>query len=141
MRDITIKITGKQLYEGCEEDQMEFITDGRLYQRNGYCYLVYDESEISGMEGLRTTLRFNDKSLRMKRTGKNGPQSELYFEEGRRFMSTYDTPDGYMGIEVLTTAVRNLVDKEAGKGRIDVEYDVSLDGVAEGRNRITIDLM
>lgn len=141
MRDITIKITGKQLFEGGEEDQMEFITDGRLYQRNGYCYLVYDESEISGMEGLRTTLRFNDKSLRMKRTGKNGPQSELYFEEGRRFMSTYDTPDGYMGIEVLTTAVRNLVDKEAGKGRIDVEYNVSLDGVAEGRNRITIDLM
>ncbi|MBQ7702830.1 MAG: DUF1934 domain-containing protein [Firmicutes bacterium] len=141
MRDITIKITGKQLYDGAEEDQMEFITDGRLYQRNGYCYLIYDESEISGMEGLRTTIRFNDKSLRMKRTGKGGPQSELYFEEGRRFMSNYETPEGSLGIEVLTTAVRNLVDKEAGKGRLDVEYDISLDGMAEGRNRITIDLM
>ncbi|MBR5740505.1 MAG: DUF1934 domain-containing protein [Firmicutes bacterium] len=120
---------------------MEFITDGRLYQRNGYCYLIYDESEISGMEGLKTTLRFNDKSLKMKRTGKDGPQSELYFEEGRRFSSNYMTPEGSLGIEVLTTAVRNLVDKEAGKGRLDVEYDVSLDGMAEGRNKLTIDLM
>jgi len=141
MRDITIKITGKQVYDGGEEDQMEFITDGRLYQRNGYCYLIYDESEISGMEGLKTTLRFNDKSLKMKRVGKNGPQSELYFEEERRFMSSYDTPEGPLGIEVLTTAVRNLVDKEEGKGRLDVEYDISLDGMAEGKNRITIDLM
>ena len=47
MKDITIKITGKQCYDGTEEDQMEFITDGRLYERNGYCYLIYDESQRS----------------------------------------------------------------------------------------------
>ena len=45
MKDITIKITGKQCYDDVEEDQMEFITDGRLFERNGFCYLVYDVTE------------------------------------------------------------------------------------------------
>ena len=49
MRDITIKITGKQVYENHEEDQMEFITDGKIYQRNNAVYMIYDESEVSGM--------------------------------------------------------------------------------------------
>ena len=86
-------------------------------------------------------MRFNEKSLKMKRMGKKGPQSELYFEEGRRFSSNYETPMGPMEVEVLTRSVRNLMDKEEGKGRLDVEYDISLGGFAEGRNRITIDLM
>ena len=141
MKDITIKITGKQCYDDIEEDQMEFITDGRLYERNGFCYLIYDESEISGLEGFRTTLKFDDKSLKMKRIGSSGPGSELYFEEGKRFSSMYETPMGPMEIEVLTRSVRNLIDKETSKGKIDVEYDVSLGGVAEGKNKLIIDVM
>ena len=33
MKDITLKITGKQCYESHEEEQMEFVTDGKLYVR------------------------------------------------------------------------------------------------------------
>ena len=141
MKDITIKIVGKQCYDDMEEDQMEFITDGKLYSRNGYSYLIYDESEISGLAGLKTTLRFNEKTLRMKRIGGDGLGTELYFEEGKRFSSNYDTPMGPMDIEVLTTSVENLIDHEAGKGHLNVEYDVSLGGVAEGKNKLIIDVM
>ena len=141
MKDITIKITGKQCYDDIEEDQMEFVTDGRLYERNGFCYLIYDESEISGMEGFRTTLKFDEKSLKMRRIGKEGPGTELYFEEGKRFSSQYDTPMGIMDIEVLTRSIKNQIDKETATGKLDVEYDVSLGGVAEGKNRLIIDVM
>ena len=141
MKDITIKITGKQCFEGSEEDQMEFITDGRMYERNGFFYLIYDESEISGLEGFRTTLKFNDNSLKMKRISKEGPGPELYFEEGKRFSSNYETPMGPMEVEVLTRSIKNLMDHEAKKGSIDIEYDVSLGGVAEGKNKLIIDVM
>ena len=141
MKDITIKITGKQCFDDVEEEQMEFVTDGRLFQRNGFYYLIYDESEISGMEGFRTTLKFNDKSLKMKRIGKAGSGSELYFEEGKRFSSNYDTPMGIMEIEVLTRKVKNLMDEELKTGKLDIEYDVSLGGVAEGKNKLIIDVM
>lgn len=46
-----------------------------------------------------------------------------------------------MGIEVLTDRVQNSIDMEKGSGCIDVEYQVSMEGLAEGRNRITIEIM
>ena len=141
MKDITIRITGKQCYDDIEEEQMEFVTDGRLYEKNGFYYLIYDESEISGLEGFRTTLKFNDKSLKMKRVSKEGLGPELYFEEGKRFSSNYDTPMGPMEIEVLTKSVRNFMDHEEQKGKLDIEYDVSMGGMAEGKNKLIIDVM
>ena len=141
MKDITIKITGKQCYDDMEEDQMEFVTDGRMYERNGYFYLIYDESEISGLEGFRTTLKFNENSLKMKRFSKEGPGPELYFEEGKRFSSSYETPMGPMDIEVLTRSVKNLMNREERRGQIDIEYDVSLGGTVEGKNKLVIDVM
>lgn len=141
MKDITLKITGKQQYEEREEDQMEFITDGRLYVRNGSVYIMYDESEVSGMEGCTTTIRLRDQSVKMKRSGNMGISTELYFEAGKRFNSVYETPYGPMGIEVLTDYVKNDFDIEKGQGSIDVQYQVSMEGIAEGRNRITIKVM
>ncbi|MBS5335536.1 MAG: DUF1934 domain-containing protein [Anaerovoracaceae bacterium] len=141
MKDITLKITGKQSYDGIEEEQMEFITDGRFYVRGKTAFIIYDESEVSGMSGCTTTIRVDESSLKMKRTGAEGMGTVLYFEEGKRFSSVYDTPYGAMGIEVLTDYVKNELDTENGKGCINVEYQISMEGLAEGRNKITIEIM
>lgn len=118
---------------------MEFITDGKLYQRKDAIYMVYDESPLSGLEGCKTTLKLCGDTLRMRRIGSGGG-SELYFEKDQRFSSTYDTPYGPMGVEVLTRSVENRFDPETLSGGITVNYDVSLEGMAEGRNRIEIDV-
>lgn len=141
MKDITLKITGKQQYEGTEEEQMEFITDGKLYVRNDAVYIIYDETQVSGMEGCKTTIKLGDGSVKMKRTGEAGFKTELFFEEGKRFSSVYQTPYGPMGVEVLTDHVKNDFDIEKCQGSIDVQYQVSMEGLAEGRNRLTIKVM
>ena len=141
MRDNTLKIIGKQCYDGKEEDQMEFITDGQLYVRDDSVYMIYDESEVSGMTGCKTTLKVKGDSVKMRRIGEIGFNTELYFEKGKRFSSTYDTPYGPMDIEVLTSRVENNLNMEELKGNIDIEYNVSLEGMAEGKNRLTIDIM
>jgi uncharacterized beta-barrel protein YwiB (DUF1934 family) len=53
----------------------------------------------------------------------------------------YHTPYGPVGIEVLTDYVKNDFDIESGQGLIDIGYQISLEGIAEGRNRITIKIM
>ena len=141
MRDITLKIVGKQCFDNKEEDQMEFITDGQLYVRNGSVYMIYDESEVSGMVGCKTTLKVKGDPVKMRRIGQVGFNTELYFEKGKRFSSTYDTPYGPMDVEVLTSRVENNLNMEELKGNIDIEYNVSLEGMAEGKNRLTIDVM
>ena len=102
---------------------------------------MYDESEVSGMVGCKTTLKVKGDSVKMRRVGKIGFGTELYFEEGKRFSSTYNTPYGPMDIEVLTSRVENNLNMDELKGNIDIEYNVSLEGMAEGRNRLTIDVM
>lgn len=141
MKDITLKIVGKQSYDNLDEDQLEFVTDGRFYARNGAAYIIYDESELSGMEGCKTTIKVDDKSVKLKRIGLSGPGTELYFEQGKRFNGVYHTPYGPVGIEVLTDYVKNNLDVEMASGSVAVQYQISMDGLAEGRNKITIDIM
>lgn len=139
MKDITLKMTGKQCFTDSEEDLLEFITEGKLFEKDGATYIVYDETEVSGMEGCKTTLKITDTALRMKRIGEVGFGTELYFEKGRRFSSIYHTPYGPMGIEILTKEVDTQLD-ENKKGKVDIEYDVSMEGVNESKNRLTIDI-
>ena len=141
MKNITLKITSRQCSQANEEENVEFVTDGKLYVRNDAVYLVYDESEISGMIGCKTTLKVDGDTLKMRRIGKVGMNAELYFEKGKRFSSEYQTPYGPMDLEVLTSLVKNDIDVERGKGKIDIEYNVSLEGLAEVKNKLTIDIM
>ena len=141
MRDITLKITGKQIYENREEDQMEFVTEGKLYLKNGAIYMIYEESELAGMAGCKTTLKLCGDTLRMKRIGQAGTGAEMYFEENKRFNSTYSTPYGPMELEILTRSVENQFDMESLSGHVAVCYDVSLQGMAEGKNKLEINVM
>jgi hypothetical protein len=138
MKDITIKITGKQCYDGTEEDQMEFVTDGRVYERNGYFYLIYDESEISGLEGFRTTLKFNENSLKMKRFSKEGPGPELYFEEGMYYDAAKYYSEAAEAGYALTRKDRKNFEKAyvTQKKRLQVMIDRCHKDIALGKSPI-----
>ena len=41
MKDIMLKITGKQFSGDISEDQMEFITEGKLYEKGDSTYLSF----------------------------------------------------------------------------------------------------
>ena len=142
MKDITIKIVGRRYAEGELEDEMEFVSDAKMYERAGARYLLYDESEFSGFPGCKTSLKLTDSSIRMKRIGgeEKGFGTDLIFEKGKRFTSIYETPYGSFDMEVLTTDIRSNLDDE-GYGRIVLGYDVSLQGMDEGRNEIDIEIM
>ena len=140
MKEIMLKIVGKQ-YSGDEaEEQMEFVTEGQLYERHGATYLIYEESEFSGFPGCKTSLRLKDDSVRMKRIGRGaGYGMEMEFRKGQRFFGKYETPYGAMDMEVLTNRVENNLSPE-GLGDINVDYHVSLEGMAEGRNELHIEV-
>lgn len=141
MKDIMLKITGKQLVGEESEEKMEFVTEGQLYERGGATYLVYEESEFSGFPGCKTTLKLTEEGVRLKRIGSNaGPGHEMVFEKGKRFLSRYSTPYGEMDLEILTNNFENNL-TEDGLGKIWIDYHVSLGGLAEGRNQLDIEVL
>jgi uncharacterized beta-barrel protein YwiB (DUF1934 family) len=140
VKEIMLTIIGRQIAGDEAEDRMEFVTEGKLYQRGEATYLIYDESEFSGFPGCKTSLRVKGDTMRMKRLGANvGYGLELEFQEGRRFVSSYETPYGEMDMEVFTTRVKNSLSEE-GTGSVEVDYDVSIGGMAEGKNELRIEI-
>jgi len=136
-----LKIIGKQFSGDEAEEQMEFVTEGKLYEKNGATYLIYEESEFSGFPGCKTSLKLKGDTIRLKRIGDGTEYGmEIEFKEGQRFSSKYDTPYGPIGMEVLTDSVTNDLSPE-GYGKIGVKYQVSLGGMAEGRNELNIEVI
>lgn len=143
MKDIMLKIIGKQLFGlSEEEEQLEFMTEGKFYEKDDSIYLVYDESEFSGMEGCKTSLKITGDKIQMRRYGESVPlDTEIQFEKGKRFIGYYDTPFGAVEMEVLTNDVVNNINKADVKGTLNIDYHISLRGLSEGRNRLDIEII
>jgi len=141
MKDIMVKITGSQVIADSGEDGMEFITEAKLYEKNEALYLIYEESELSGVPGCKTRLKFKGDKVHMRRYGTGqGTGSEIRFEAGKRYSGFYSTPFGPLEIEVLTNKLENTLSAE-GKGQLDIDYSISLKGLMESRNKLNITLM
>lgn len=141
MKDIMLKIVGRQVTTDAEEQQLEFVTEGKYYVKGDSVYLLYDESEFSGMEGCTTSLKITGDNIKMKRFGENiGLDTEIEFEKGKRFKGYYDTPFGSVEMEVLTNEVVNKIEK-TGKGSLNIDYHISLRGLSEGRSILDIQII
>lgn len=146
MKDIMLKITGKTVKQindqESHEDVIEFVTEGKLYRKGQTTYVSYMESELSGVEGCKTSLTISDGKVKMKRSGKPlGIPTVIEFEKGKRFKGLYDTPFGSIGMEVLTNNITIFPDREDGKDHLSIDYNVSLRGVTESRNKLDIEIM
>ena len=143
MKEIMLKIIGKQVTSDAEEEQqLEFVTEGKYYEKGGSVYLLYDESEFSGMEGCTTSLKITGENITMKRFGESiGLDTEIEFEKGKRFKGYYDTPFGSVEMEVLTNDVVNNIVKTEGKGNLNIDYNISLRGLSEGRSILDIEII
>lgn len=141
MKNITLKISGYHIYDNdSEENQLELVTEGKLYTRGSTIYLTYDESEFSGMIGCKTRLQLDEYGVRMTRRGSAvGIDTEIHFEKGHRYKGYYDTAYGPVEMEVLTNDLKNTVTKE-GRGEVNIDYNISLKGLSEGRSRLSIEV-
>lgn len=130
-KDVVITIVSRQNFEGCEPDQIDLITTGRLYGRNGKFYISYEESELTGMEGSRTTLKIEPKQITMTRTGTY--PSQMRFAEHKREVGLYETELGSVAVSTHTSKLISSIDENGGALAID--YTVEIDANLAGAHR------
>ena len=145
MKDIMLRIIGNQLHglEGKVGDgnAMEFITEGRFVRKGDAMYLIYEESELSGVLGYTTSLKVMDGKVRIKRYAEEGGiEMAIEFEKGGKFTGWYETPFGAVEMEVMTNDVENRLDPE-GSGSLGIDCSVSLKGLTESRNLLKFEIM
>ena len=66
MKDIMLRIIGRQIDRNDEvaDEAIEFMTEGKAYRKGEATYIVYEESEMSGMKGVKTALRIDKGRIR-----------------------------------------------------------------------------
>ena len=143
MKNVTIKIIGTHIHDNIEEEQLELVTEAEMFERNGILYLMYEETEFSGMEGTKTRLRIDKDQMKMSRIGKTAGQdgvTEMNFKVGKRFEDSYPTPIGIVEMEMLTNSYKTTMTYDE-TGYLEVDYTVSLKGLSEGRSKLHIEFI
>lgn len=137
-KDIIMKIKTVQQSVLGEEEPMELLTEAKRVVKNGAVYLIYEETELSGIPGCVTSIRIEGEEVRLRRFG-TFPQ-EMRFEVGKRFLGLYDTPVGMVDMEITTNSLKAELADEGTKGTIFLDYNIKLRGLMAARNTMEIKL-
>jgi len=125
-------ISVKSLSNLDPNDAIEVVTPGKfIIEDNGF-KAIYEESEISGMEGTTTTLNIQDNILVLDRVGSTTTNME--FKEGTMAVSLYNTPYGVLSLNIDTEKLNININENGGE--IYSKYTLGL----EGQEGITTEL-
>lgn len=119
-----------------ETDEVTLTTEGRFYRKANSYYLVYDESEVTGFEGCRTTVKVSGQSVTVTRSGKY--PSTLIFERDKRHMGLYNTEYGGITISVATKSIDSSLTDDGGY--VSVNYDIEFQHAYLSSNSLIIDV-
>lgn len=113
-------------------DVIEVVTPGKFFISEDGFKAIYEESEISGMDGTTTILNIKDNLMILERVGSTTTNME--FKEGEVAVSLYNTPYGILDLNVDTKKLKINVDENGGE--IYSKYILGL----EGQEGITTEL-
>jgi len=135
-KDAFIKIKGIQMTEG-DVDKTELFTQGNFYKRNGNYYIAYDESETTGFEGSRTTLKIEgDDKVSLIRTGT--AKSHLIMQTGIRTVGYYGTMAGEIVIGVFADEVSSTLTDDGGDVHFSYSLDINSSKVSQNKVYISV---
>lgn len=126
----------KNLMPQCEEEPSEMLMEGRLVTSPSRVELIYEEGELTGMEGSVTSIGFDRGApylISMMRTGL--VSTAMVFEKGKRHLCLYNTPFSEFEICVHALQVENRLLQE---GYLYIDYLIEVHGAQAERCKMTI---
>lgn len=135
-KDVIIHIDGKPKYDGVDGEEIELTTSGRLYRKNGNYFIMYKESELTGMEGSTTTLKIENERITMMRNGTY--PSHMVFEKGKKHVGVFNTETGAMTVSISARDIYNKIDDDGGE--LTIDYAIEVDYMLTGENLFHIDV-
>lgn len=154
-KNVNLKITSTQYIENLKpsgeaflrelekEDSLEIMTEGTMYLKNNARYISYEESEEAGLEDIRTLVKLDGTSIRIRRYGRNEDEEgmDMTLQPGILNITRYQLPRlASMDLEVYTNKLEENLDEE-GYGTISVDYKIKFDKFFSRRNILEIEVM
>lgn len=129
-----ITIVSKQ--KDLEDDTIEVVTPGEFYIEDNYYYAVYDETELSGMEGTKTKIRISENDFLLTRTGTT--TGDMRFIKGNKDKTIYSTPYGVIEISINTKDL--IVNMNDNGGEVIINYDMIIAGQSPQKTELKINI-
>ncbi len=136
MRDVIISITGVQNDPNGDKDSVELVTTGQYGIENDEIRFTYEESELTGLDGTRTTFTISPMGVVLRREG--SLNSEMVFQQGRKNFFLYETPYGSATMGVETRRIDTQLDEHGGN--LELDYDIDFNHTLMGRNKFKINV-
>lgn len=127
-QEVVLSITGKQSYLDQEPEVIQLVTEGYLEKTKEGWDLVYEESDLTGLDGVTTTFSVKKDKITLDRSGKLN--SQMIFQEGVYHDSLYQMSFGALMITVCATRVKSQLTQEGGT--IDLMYGIEVEQNAAG---------
>ena len=154
-KNVNLRITSTQYVENLrpsgeaflreleKEDSLEIYTEGTMYSKNEATYITYEESEEAGLADIRTLVKLDDGSIRIRRYGRDDADEgmDMTLRPGMLNITRYRVPAmPSMDLEVYTNSLDESLDEE-GYGTISVDYRIKFDRFFSRRNVLEIEVM
>lgn len=127
-QDVVLSIQGRQTYADQEPEVIELVTEGTMEFRDGGWDISYEESALTGMEGVTTTFRVEPGKVTLLRTGKLS--SSMVFQENVPHDSLYQMEFGALLMTVKATRV--FYDLVPDGGMVDLVYEICIENTEAG---------
>jgi len=127
-KNVLLSIVGRQSYPGQEPDSIELVTTGTMEQIPGGWELSYQESDLTGLEGVMTTFRVEQGRITLTREGRL--RSQMVFQEGVRHESLYQMEFG--ALMMVVCAKKIVHDLSEHGGTVDLVYSIEIEQAMAG---------
>ena len=125
---VMLSLVGRQCYQDQEPEVMELVTEGVMEFADGGWDISYQESELTGLQGVTTTFRVEPDKVTLTRTG--SLRSVMVFQVGKSHDSLYQMDFGTLMLKITT---RNLFfDIVPEGGCIDLTYEIEIENTEAG---------
>ena len=130
LKDVVITIRSMIDYGMEEEDMIDFSTDGVYKLEDGVAQIAYLETEVTGLQGTRTSVKVLPERIIIDRRG--SLTSRMEFMPGGKSSFLYDTPVGQATMNMNTRSVRHRFDHTGGE--LEIDYVLDMEHTLVSRN-------
>ncbi len=132
-----ISIKGLQEYDNADDNtDISLTTEADFEKQDGAYFIDYNESEITGLDGTKTSIEIGSDYVSLLRNG--AVNSQMLFMKDRKTSSYYNTPYGNFMIGIYTDNLN--IDVNDDGGTVNVDYYLDINNSRTSKNNFEIQI-
>ena len=133
-KKVLLTIMSQQQFQQEQPESTKLVTEGLMSIEDGKVRLSYWETELTGLQGTKTSFLIEEDKVTLNRSG--AVQSTMTFVVGQEDQSLYDMGFGALMITVRTERLQSSFNEKGGNLR--VSYGIVIEEENAGNIRYLI---